>query len=110
MKMRESPSADDRRKFSIIWGEKTTTQQAIDIELKKRSVHARKAVGRECSHLGAGNATNPKMPLNASISIFDPCVGGYISRNDVLLLVRWHRTELKQRISVQCGRICSRWR
>jgi hypothetical protein len=29
----ERPSALPRRKFSIIWGEKTTTQQAIDMEL-----------------------------------------------------------------------------
>ena len=33
MKMSERPSAEWRRKFSIIWGEKTTTQQAIDIDL-----------------------------------------------------------------------------
>ena len=32
MKVRESPSADERRKFSIICGEKTTTQQAMDME------------------------------------------------------------------------------
>jgi hypothetical protein len=29
----ERPSALLRRKFSMIWGEKTTTQQAIDMEL-----------------------------------------------------------------------------
>lgn len=33
-KVRERPSAEDRRKFSNIWGEKTTTQQAIDIDLE----------------------------------------------------------------------------
>lgn len=33
-KMRERPSAEERRKFSMIWGEKTTTQQAIDIDLR----------------------------------------------------------------------------
>ena len=27
------PSAEPRRKFSIIWGEKTTSQHAIDMEL-----------------------------------------------------------------------------
>lgn len=32
MKTTERPSADLRRKFSMIWGEKTTTQQAMDIE------------------------------------------------------------------------------
>jgi hypothetical protein len=34
-KRRERPSADPRRKFSMIWGEKTTTQQAIEIELER---------------------------------------------------------------------------
>lgn len=29
----DRPSADPRRKFSIICGEKTTTQQAIEMEL-----------------------------------------------------------------------------
>ena len=33
MKTMERPSAEERRMFSIIWGEKTTTQQAIEIEL-----------------------------------------------------------------------------
>jgi hypothetical protein len=32
-KRRERPSAEPRRKFSMIWGEKTTTQQAIEIDL-----------------------------------------------------------------------------
>lgn len=32
-KARERPSAEERRKFSIIWGEKTTTQQAIEMDL-----------------------------------------------------------------------------
>ena len=34
MKTMERPSAEERRIFSMIWGEKTTTQQAIDIELE----------------------------------------------------------------------------
>lgn len=33
MNWRDKPSALPRLKFSTIWGEKTTTQQAIDIEL-----------------------------------------------------------------------------
>ena len=33
MKRTDSPSALPRRKFSTIWGEKTTTQQAIEIDL-----------------------------------------------------------------------------
>ena len=37
IKIRDSPSAEERRKFSMICGEKTTTQQAIDIELKEFS-------------------------------------------------------------------------
>lgn len=32
MKERESPSAEERRTFSIIWGVKTTTQQAMEME------------------------------------------------------------------------------
>lgn len=30
---RDRPSAEDRRKFSMIWGLKTTTQQAMDMDL-----------------------------------------------------------------------------
>ena len=33
MKTMDSPSADPLRKFSMIWGEKTTIQQAIDTDL-----------------------------------------------------------------------------
>jgi hypothetical protein len=33
MNWRDRPSALLRLKFSTIWGEKTTTQQAIDMEL-----------------------------------------------------------------------------
>ena len=36
----ESPSAEPRLKFSMIWGEKTTIQQAIDIELVKQLADA----------------------------------------------------------------------
>lgn len=32
-KVRERPEADERRVFSMIWGVKTTIQQAIDMEL-----------------------------------------------------------------------------
>jgi len=32
MKVIDRPSAEERRKFSMICGEKTTTQQAIEIE------------------------------------------------------------------------------
>ena len=46
---RERPSAEERRKFSMICGEKTTTQHAIEME--------------------------PKMPLRASISIEEPREG-----------------------------------
>jgi hypothetical protein len=30
----ERPSAEPRRKFSTIWGEKTTTQHAMEMELR----------------------------------------------------------------------------
>jgi hypothetical protein len=33
----DRPSALLRRKFSMIWGEKTTTQQAMDMELGRVS-------------------------------------------------------------------------
>jgi hypothetical protein len=49
----DSPSAEPRRKFSMICGEKTTTQQAID--------------------------TDPRMPLMASMSRLSPWGGGYMS-------------------------------
>ena len=49
-KVIERPSADDRLKFSIIWGEKTTTQQAIEIL--------------------------PQMPDRAARSTFIACCGG----------------------------------
>lgn len=39
MNCSESPSAEPLLKFSIIWGENTTTQQAIDIELHSVSDH-----------------------------------------------------------------------
>lgn len=32
MKAKDKPSAEERRKFSMIWGVKTTTQQAMEIE------------------------------------------------------------------------------
>ena len=35
-KKMERPSVLERRKFSIIWGEKTTSQQAIEMELWRR--------------------------------------------------------------------------
>lgn len=50
MKTTDSPSAEPRRKFSMICGEKTTTQQAIEME--------------------------PVMPLTASMSRLKPCEGG----------------------------------
>lgn len=34
MKKTERPSAEERRKFSRIWGEKTTIQQAIEMDLE----------------------------------------------------------------------------
>ena len=34
MNVRERPSAEERRKFSRIWGVKTTIQHDIDIELR----------------------------------------------------------------------------
>lgn len=52
MKTTDSPSAEPRRKFSMICGEKTTTQHAIEME--------------------------PQMPLRASMSRFNPCEGGYM--------------------------------
>ena len=45
-KTRERPSAEERRKFSIICGEKTTTQQAMEIELSESiSDQSREKVG-----------------------------------------------------------------
>lgn len=52
MKVTERPSADERRKFSMICGEKTTTQQAMEIE--------------------------PLMPLRASMSTAKPLEGDMI--------------------------------
>ena len=52
-KERERPSAEERRKFSMIWGEKTTTQQAMEME--------------------------PQIPLRASMSIEDPLDGDMMS-------------------------------
>lgn len=54
MKMSERPSAEERRKFSTIWGLKTTTQQAID--------------------------TEPHIPLTASKSRLGPDKGGDMSK------------------------------
>lgn len=36
MNCRERESAEERRKFSMIWGEKTTTQQAIEMDLEEQ--------------------------------------------------------------------------
>jgi hypothetical protein len=36
-KTNESPSADPRRKFSMICGENTTTQQAMEMELGREN-------------------------------------------------------------------------
>ena len=36
MKVRERPSVEERRKFSMICGEKTTIQQAMEMELYGR--------------------------------------------------------------------------
>ena len=62
MKMIDKPSAEPRRKFSIICGEKTTIQQAIEIE--------------------------PAMPDIASTSRWSPCEMGYmvLRRTDVTLV------------------------
>src|ERR1700761_7001022 len=52
----DSPSAEPLRKFSMIWGENTTTQQAIEIE--------------------------PQMPESASMSSEMPCCGGNMMDDD----------------------------
>ena len=67
----ESPSAELRRKFSIICGEKTTTQQAMLIE--------------------------PQIPLIASMSKSYPLDGGNMlmsAFNDLGQLELWFRPDL----------------
>lgn len=67
IKIRERPSAEWRRKFSIIWGEKTTIQQAMDIELCRE--------GQLVAKSGRGSLSgwsHPQMPLKASTSRLKP--------------------------------------
>ena len=58
-KRMERASAEERRKFSMIWGEKTTTQQAMDIDL---GIHQWMAA------IDGIWDTHPQIPLNASMS------------------------------------------
>ena len=67
----ERPSADCRRKFSTICGEKTTTQQAIEIDL---SLISQKTLAQ-----WHGSVAYPQMPLRASMSRVVDCEGGNMS-------------------------------
>lgn len=58
----------------MIWGEKTTTQQAIDIDLEILSSEFLWGISRRMAY--------PQMPLNASISMLVPDGGDIATVND----------------------------
>lgn len=77
MKTRERPVAECRRKFSRIWGVKTTIQQAIEMDLGRCQQRfgcdwrVQRIIGAEEQGL-----TNPQMPLRAAMSRLRPDAGG----------------------------------
>lgn len=64
----ERPSAEPRRKFSIICGEKTTTQQAMEIELLGCSGWLVRAMNYRPKEKERERERYPQIPLNASRS------------------------------------------